>query len=594
MGRSVRSPLAFMMREAHAASAEAAARGVPIDEVTGVRAERSRARKAMVREALEEYNDSVRRANERGAPQDHQAKRDHLANLRAASRGVSRRDVLRGAGTAVAGGLVLGTAGILRPQRAAAGGQPRIVVVGGGLAGLRCAHKLWTKSGWTSTVYEANASVGGRVETNRGYFANGQIVEMHGEFISSEHTSALALASSFGLGLDDTLAYPAGTSDTYWFNGTRYTQAQLNADWQSFGYQAFHNAVKTVPWPQSYNRHSSTGATWDSMTVPQWLSANLPGGLSTEFGRLCLESVIPEYGGDPSDQSALNVTMMLGYNDSTGGRGYQSPTSPVLAGTDERWHITGGNDQLVTNMVRQLPAGTIQTGQVLIAVKNNGNGTFTCTFQSGLATHQVTCDHLVFACPFKTLRNVDLSQAGLSALKMTAIDNLGMGSNGKILMQFNGRPWVTDGYTANLLSDTTAESTWEANYQANNYTAPTSLLVDYPGGSNTLNILSKYGITAHEGVPPGSLVTATLAALEPAFPGLTTAYNGLAWYHFGNNDPYVQGAYSYWRVGQYTSFSGYEGVAEGHAHFCGEHTTQNFQGYMEGAISSGERVAGEV
>src|SRR6516164_3293698 len=124
MGRSVRSPLAFMMREAHAASAEAAARGMPIDEVTGVRAERSRARKAMVREALEEYNDSVRRANERGAPQDYQARQDHLANLRAVSRGVSRRDVLRGAGVA-AGGLVLGTAGVFRPLRAAAAGQPR-------------------------------------------------------------------------------------------------------------------------------------------------------------------------------------------------------------------------------------------------------------------------------------------------------------------------------------------------------------------------------------------------------------------------------------------------------------------------------------
>jgi monoamine oxidase len=593
MERSAHSTLGRMMGEAHAASAEAEARGMRIDEVTGQRAERSLAKKALVREALEEYNDSVRRAKERGAPQD-QARRDHMTNLRAASRGVSRRDVLRGAGIAAAGGLVLGTAGLARPERAAAAGQPRIVIIGGGLAGLRCAHKLSTKWGWTSTVYEANSSVGGRVETNRGYFANGQIVEMHGEFISSEHASTLALASSFGLGLDDVLAYPGGTSDTYWFNGTRYTQAQLNADWHSLGYLTFNNAVKTVPWPQSYNKHSSTGAAWDNMTVPQWLGANLPGGLSTQFGRLCLESVIPEYGGDPSDQSALNVTMMLGYDDSASGKGYQSPTSPLLAGTDERWHITGGNDQLVTNMVSQLPSGTIRTGQVLVAVKNNGNGTFTCTFQSGLSTSQVTCDHLVFACPFKTLRNVDLSQAGLSALKMTAIKNLGMGNNGKILMQFNGRPWVTGGYTANLLSDTTAESTWEANYQTSNYNASTSLLVDYPGGTNTLSILSKYGLTAHEGVPPASLVSATLAAIEPAFPGATAAYNGLAWYHFGNNDPYVQGAYSYWRVGQYTSFSGYEGVAEGNAHFCGEHTAQNFQGYMEGAISSGERVAAEI
>jgi len=121
MERSAHSTLGRMMREAHAASAEAEARGMPIDEVTGQRAERSLAKKAMVREALEEYNDSIQRANERGAPQDLTG-RDHLANLRAASRGVSRRDVLRGAGIAAAGGLVLGTAGV-RP--AGAGGRGR-------------------------------------------------------------------------------------------------------------------------------------------------------------------------------------------------------------------------------------------------------------------------------------------------------------------------------------------------------------------------------------------------------------------------------------------------------------------------------------
>jgi monoamine oxidase len=29
-------------------------------------------------------------------------------------------------------------------------------------------------------------------------------------------------------------------------------------------------------------------------------------------------------------------------------------------------------------------------------------------------------------------------------------------------------------------------------------------------------------------------------------------------------------------------------------HFCGEHTSENFQGYMEGAAESGERVASEI
>jgi monoamine oxidase len=47
-------------------------------------------------------------------------------------------------------------------------------------------------------------------------------------------------------------------------------------------------------------------------------------------------------------------------------------------------------------------------------------------------------------------------------------------------------------------------------------------------------------------------------------------------------------------VGQYTSFSGYEGAAQGAIHFAGEHCSVNFQGYMEGGASEGARAALEV
>jgi len=80
-------------------------------------------------------------------------------------------------------------------------------------------------------VYEANSTVGGRCETNRNYFLNGDIAEMHGEFISSEHSSVLSLVKAFNLTLEDYNSHPAGTVDTYWLNGARYTQAALNADW---------------------------------------------------------------------------------------------------------------------------------------------------------------------------------------------------------------------------------------------------------------------------------------------------------------------------------------------------------------------------
>jgi monoamine oxidase len=47
-------------------------------------------------------------------------------------------------------------------------------------------------------------------------------------------------------------------------------------------------------------------------------------------------------------------------------------------------------------------------------------------------------------------------------------------------------------------------------------------------------------------------------------------------------------------VGQYTAFAGIEGRREGNAHFCGEHTSIDFQGYLNGAVETGERAAAEI
>ena len=87
---------------------------------------------------------------------------------------------------------------------------------------------------------------------------------------------------------------------------------------------------------------------------------------------------------------------------------------------------------------------------------------------------------------------------------------------------------------------------------------------------------------------------AFLGQLENLFPGITRLWNGKATLSTPFRDPNLLNSYSYWRVGQYTTFSGYEGAAQGPIHFAGEHCSQNFQGYMEGGASEGARAALEV
>ncbi|MEY2196291.1 FAD-dependent oxidoreductase [Neobacillus sp. BF23-41] len=54
---------------------------------------------------------------------------------------------------------------------------------------------------------------------------------------------------------------------------------------------------------------------------------------------------------------------------------------------------------------------------------------------------------------------------------------------------------------------------------------------------------------------------------------------------------WTKGSYSYWKIGQYTSFSGVEGEPEGNVFFAGEHCSQDYQGYLNGAVDTGELAA---
>lgn len=617
--RSFHSLAAAMLREAKDANQESMATGVRLDEVTEMRAGRRAAGRVAAKERLEIYNEATRQVIERGAPEDHLNKWVAMGNLRlgqnmtqaaalqgeareyhvarAFARPVTRRGLLKGAAASTLSAIALSA---LNPPKARAGAAPTIAVIGGGLAGLRCAHMLWNQYGTPSNLYDAQG-FGGRCETNRGFFLNNQVADNHGESISSEHASMLALVSLFDLQLEDTfLAEANGRVTAYYVNGQHYTQAQVDADWQSTYFQIFHNAVQAAPSPQSYDRHNAQGAAWDNQDVVTWMNQNLPGGATTNFGAVCMQVIRDEYGGEPGDSSALDLTMILGYDDSMNGKGYQSSTTPEWAGTDERWHVIGGNDQIVAGLISQIPASQLHPDVALVKVDNNGSGTgpYTLTLQPQPTgtPYTVTVQSLVLCNPFASMRNkVDLTKAGFSSLKMNAVNNLGMGTNGKIFMQFNGNPWQTLGYSGVTWQDNGPpylSSGWAV--PNNDYAGPTSIWCAYPGGDYTPQILSTYGITKHEQVTPAQCVTDSLAQLEKIFPGVSAAYNGLSWSHFANNDPWVQGGYSYWRVGQCTTFGGYEGVQEGYVHFGGEHTSPDFQGFMEGAVTSGERCAAEI
>jgi hypothetical protein len=76
--------------------------------------------------------------------------------------------------------------------------------------------------------------------------------------------------------------------------------------------------------------------------------------------------------------------------------------------------------------------------------------------------------------------------------------------------------------------------------------------------------------------------------------GIRRGFDGRAWTDRRVSDPWARGSYAAYLPGQYTRYYGYVGKPEGAIHFAGEHTALSNQGFLEGAVASGERAADEI
>ena len=482
---------------------------------------------------------------------------------------LTRRDFAKVTGAAAAAAAF---PALTRSANAAT--TPRIAIVGAGLAGLCAAHRL-KQAGYAATVYEGSDRLGGRCWTGRGAFADGQIYEHGGELIDQGHTAIRQLCQGLGLRLDNLLAAEAnGTEPTYFFDGADYSYAQATADLKQI-WQQVHSDVSAASYPTLYDLSTPRGRELDDMSIARWIDLYVPGGRASKLGQLLDVAYNIEYGAECTEQSSLNMLYLLGYS----GQGQLRIFGP----SNEKYHVTGGNDQIVTRLASAIGEGAIKRGHALTAIRENTDGTYTLSFANGIAK---TADRVVMAIPFSMLRSsVDITQAGFKPRKRTAIAEQGMGTNSKLHVQFTDRHWVGLGSNGDTFADTGYQNTWEVSRAQ---AGRSGLLVDYTGG--------KVGASFGSGTP-ASRARTFLGQLEPALPGITKKFNGRATIDFWPGDPWTKGSYSFWKVGQYQRFAGVEREREGRlqaCHFAGEHTSVDFQGYLNGAVETGQRAADEI
>lgn len=496
---------------------------------------------------------------------------------------MSRRQFLVGAG-ATGAMLAMGTITGL-PLRAAPAKPPSsalsVGIVGAGLAGLACADTLKTR-GIRASVYEGSSRAGGRCWSLRGFFP-GQVAERGGELIDNLHKTMLGYVNRFRLGLEDVNKEPGEVF--YHFSDQRYSEAAVVAEFRDF-VSVMRTDLNRLSREVTAASHTPEDVELDRTSLLAYLEGQNGAGIPA--GPVAKAAIIAayeaEYGLEAEEQSCLAFLLFIHAD-------RRSKFTPFGVLSDERYHLVDGNDRIIDGLTRELP-GQIAYGKKLVRVNRLSDGRIELTFQEASRTVTHKHDVAVLAIPFTTLREVNLD-AGLAlpSAQRTTIQELGYGTNAKMMIGFSSRPWTSLGSNGTTYADLdNVQTTWETNPSGG--TAARGVLTDYSSG------------VRGAGLNPNDVQTEAqrfLQDLNLVYPGTVGAAalvkNRYAAHleHWPSN-LLMKGSYTCYKPGQFTTMAGLEGLSVGNLFFAGEHANSfyEWQGFMEGAALSGIAAAQSI
>jgi monoamine oxidase len=409
--------------------------------------------------------------------------------------------------------------------------QHDVIVIGAGLAGLRCATDL-AAAGLDVVVLEARDRVGGRVFSHT--FADGQVCERGAEFVDGNHTEVLALVAELGLPLaerDRTFDPEVTMVDAGGRAVPMHLHANLVPDWER--------------WEHALEQLAPT-ADFERVTLGDLLSDL---GLSVMARVAIGRDIRTEFMLPPEEVSQRYAAQVVANQQS---------------GQRERFRVVGGLDRLAKGLAEPL-AHRVRLGTPVAEV-------MTSTGSVRLADGDVlTAATIVAAVPLPVLSRLWPKMP----LELGAV---GYGIGGKISVQYGRRIWRDYGSDGSVLSDRSWGHLWETTD-------------DQPGDAGILTCL----MASHDGAAFCALPESedrVVQETERLFPG-ARGLAGERVHTDWTNDPWSLGAYSCFGAGQWGASQAALHAQHGRMWLAGEHA-DDFAGFMEGALRSGRRIAAAI
>lgn len=430
----------------------------------------------------------------------------------------------------------------------------RVLVAGAGLAGLAAARALEADDA-DVTVIEARDRVGGRVWTVRDGFMNGQYAEGGADIIEDEQDRVLELARSLGLRTTRILRGGFG------YYG-RSARGRMGIQRGPRAFAAMRQALE--PFIHDYclaeqRWDSAIARRLGSQSVAEWLrSSRTPRWLQDRF-----RGLRGLFLADVEDLSLLALVDFMSAD----------PTSGMEDGS---LRIVGGNDRLATVLAGRLRS-PVQLGVVLRRIRHTRRDVV-ATLETGTGVTEWRGDFVVSALPASTLRDVTIAPA-LPALQTTAIRRLRYGPATRVLLQFAERYWRKSGRPLAFASAEPHGAVWDGNEQQRGRSGILSLLAGGSASRRIADIARRDGI---DGVVRRLRWLGRPAALE--------ASHLIRW----DRDPWAKGGYACFDPAFEPRWRDALARPAGRLFFAGEHTSVRAQGYMNGAVESGQRAAAEI
>jgi len=441
--------------------------------------------------------------------------------------------------------------------------QKTVTIIGAGLAGLSAAFDLH-RAGWKVTVLEARNRVGGRVYSVRS-FAGGQVAEAGGEYIEENHTRMIALAKQFNIKLGRSGSWQAQSGDWACLDGKagRVTDPDLwgfdLAGEIQFGWESMSELSKNISDPYQ-PQTAENAARLDAQSAADWIGSLDVNPIVKKYFVTYIRS---EYTCEPESLSLLDLCRNAKMYYSTIGR---LPSSRVI----------GGNDLIPRALADALPDVRLNAVAKSIRVMPDG---VAVSYQQGDSYLTIDSTFAILAVPLSTARLIEFDPP-LPAAHANMVNEISYGAITKVLIQYRKRFWDKLDWNGRMCTDLPIGYTWHA---TSHLESKDGILTVYTGGEPGVKLSA---LSDDERM---RVVVAEIEKLFPRSSELIEHTATMAWL----NESFTRASYMALAPGDVLKHWETLFKPVGRLFFAGEHATP-IQGFMEGAVESGQRVAREI